>query len=446
MAGSDLAQEALDLKHVKLASRNIRFIILSSSLVCQQTSRLKDVPLFLGADVLHKCGKYALKNLGRLHSKYASEGLTAKLCFPTHCRIKGIRGTADTAWFYSIQGLFKVAFTFYSKEVLKMMLKTLQDLWMIYVEEPALFGDLTIQNLDNVNLTGDLCSVLEDAKESMHRQQDDSYSPNAVTDDRTCLDHDTQHLAMDSCSHQEYQVSEFPVLQTVNEADIINSETEPKVAKTNNVINNVDISSNITQTVQTTSTENRTRPDYEIEITSIVSKLLSEFREEPSLSIITSYIESFVELIINEKTNIIEQQSTSFPIKLIKDYMESKKDKEQSGAPHSHELALHIVASWVGEMFYLFKGLIKHNVDTFKQTYINAITELPSPGEIVKMIYPSAMYNLVHLWLRGPVDDMHHESEQIVEANRLASLCLLILELLNGHPISGLGHWVYSYL
>ena len=53
-------------------------------------------------------------------------------------RINGIQGTAKGVWFYSIQGLFKVAFQLYSREEQLNILKFLQPLWELRFSDPLL--------------------------------------------------------------------------------------------------------------------------------------------------------------------------------------------------------------------------------------------------------------------------------------------------------------------
>ena len=414
---------AITLRSFNIGKRTIRYMVINTMQKNQEHDKLFRIPLFLGADVLSSCRNSDIKNLGRIHSKYADDGLACKVYLPNGYQIKGIRGVADKAWFYSIHGLFRVAFSFYPRNELMVVIKTMLSLWMERVEEPLLQKTLLIEDIKNV-FFDDIISketfvCAKSAKdvnmEWQHAEKSGTSRENFPTERGIQVTSD-----LEKCDHTEsrYKLLDYQIIPEQSKSDI----SKPGC---------------------TTALDSRdcgNRVAYIME--NIKPRLLKVYKDEPSCSLIVPYIESFADLLIDEENNIIEQQSTSFPIKLIKDYMDAKCSKMAEG-PQDHELAIHIVSSWVGDRFYLFKDIIKHNVDTFKQTYINSITELPSPEEIVRTVYPSAMYSLVYLWIRGTGEDGQDDVE---EAKRIRSICLLILELLNGSPITGLGHWIFSII
>ncbi|EDV20181.1 hypothetical protein TrispH2_008636 [Trichoplax sp. H2] len=101
------------------------------------------IPLYLGADVL-KSSSIRTENLPRVHSNYAKEGLATKLTMD-NISIKGIRGTSNGVWFYSIQGVFKAAFELLSRSCQKSILISLQDTWLAREHDLSLTQDLHVQ-------------------------------------------------------------------------------------------------------------------------------------------------------------------------------------------------------------------------------------------------------------------------------------------------------------
>lgn len=101
--------------------RRFRFVFLSSSnsvTLCQDF-QVKDnlIPLFLGADVIAKTS-IRTENHPRIHAKFAKRGLATKLTFSSEFRFEGLKipTMVNSLWFYSIQGLFRIAFEMYNKE------------------------------------------------------------------------------------------------------------------------------------------------------------------------------------------------------------------------------------------------------------------------------------------------------------------------------------------
>ena len=439
-----LRATAINLPSVNIGNRKIRYMVVLPSKIhsrCRTT-------LFLGADVLHNCGNFDLKNLGRTHGRYAEDGLACKVHLPKGYQIKGIRGVGDKVWFYSVQGLFRVAFNFYSKIELKFMLGKMVGLWMEAADETLLQANLLIKDIQDM-VTDDIIfeniQVFDSQRCSkgstieMNRDCDSLPCSNEVILESDASNFDKGESGGGILSGEDSRQRESELSSNFEIAGFIRPQCKsPVLKKAYGSIYNI---SNPENTVK------EREKDFHLEnsIENAVSRLLQVFKDEQSCTLIASYIESFIDLLIDEETNISEQQSTSFPIKLIKDYMDAKCNK-MTELPLDHELAIHIISSWVGDRFYLFKDIIKHNINSFKQTYIDSITELPSPEEIVRTVYPSAMYSLIYLWIRGTGEDVLDGPDNVEDAKRIRSICLLILELLNGSPITGLGHWIFSVI
>uniref|UniRef100_A0A3B5BNX8 Uncharacterized LOC103363202 n=1 Tax=Stegastes partitus TaxID=144197 RepID=A0A3B5BNX8_9TELE len=70
------------------------------------------IPLYLGADLLSNTN-IRTENHPRYHAKFAKKGLATKIHFSSGLKVPAAN---NSLWFYSIQGLFRVAFEMYSKQ------------------------------------------------------------------------------------------------------------------------------------------------------------------------------------------------------------------------------------------------------------------------------------------------------------------------------------------
>ena len=462
-----------ELQSVKLSSRILKFLTLRTDKNAEKRYRQNCLPLFLGADVLHNCGSYAMKNLGRLHSKFALDGLACKIKLPDGCRIKGIRGPGDVVWFYSIQGVFRVAFEYYGRSDLKVLLEKLQKIWLSRIEDPLTDQEIVIEKDSEVDLEGELLTQKENEDmlkevEAVQSYGNEESSPTRCSDNSGAKAHEMSEIEPPADNvNDRYRCNRRDCESEHTDINAVEAQSVPDGQTTSNSFaflqpersdlicdKNVTLSDDPISQGSSKLSDNRNIdrnsesfqsfcPDDEAH--KLMSVLRDVFDAESSLAIMISYLETFIQLCIAEKDNIVGKQSTSFPIKLMKDYMELKNSKEIE-VPHDHELAIHVLSSWVGEKFFMFKDLLKHNINIFKQENINSISDLPHPEEIIKTIFPSAMYSLVYLWVRGTGEGLHEGTENEENTRKIAKMCLLVLELLNGSPITGLGHWIYSVI
>ncbi|XP_076586994.1 uncharacterized protein LOC143320865 [Chaetodon auriga] len=139
---SDCATIHLTLPQWDGGSRKIRFIYL----VNQTSFRLTDcpnespvVPLYLGADLFSNTD-IRTENHPRHHAKFAKKGLATKIHFSSAFRFHGLKVSAvnNSLWFYSVQGLFRVAFEMYSKQEQLAVLENLQDVWKSHINDSPL--------------------------------------------------------------------------------------------------------------------------------------------------------------------------------------------------------------------------------------------------------------------------------------------------------------------
>lgn len=123
-------------------SRKIRFIYLVNVTSFRLTeSPIKEavIPLYLGADVLFNT-EIRTENHPRYHAKLAKKGLATKIHFSSAFRFHGLKVpvTNNSLWFYSIQGLFRIAFDIYSKNEQLRVLENLQDVWKSQIDDSPL--------------------------------------------------------------------------------------------------------------------------------------------------------------------------------------------------------------------------------------------------------------------------------------------------------------------
>ena len=134
-----MADASVQLRELQVSERKLRFLDWASTDSADSSSRTSQdcIPLFLGADVLSGCS-IAVSNLPRMHLKFSKQGLAVKVNFPTPMRLQGVHGSTRGVWFYSIQGLFRVCFEYYSREEQLQCLAQLCATWKLRSSDPPL--------------------------------------------------------------------------------------------------------------------------------------------------------------------------------------------------------------------------------------------------------------------------------------------------------------------
>ncbi|XP_047447901.1 uncharacterized protein si:ch211-110p13.9 [Mugil cephalus] len=123
-------------------SRKIRFIYLVN-LTSFRLTGCSDkgplTPLYLGADLLSHTDIRS-ENHPRYHAKFAKKGLATKIIFSSAFRFSGLKvpTSNNSLWFYSVQGLFRVAFEMYSRQEQLAVLENFQDVWKSQINDSPL--------------------------------------------------------------------------------------------------------------------------------------------------------------------------------------------------------------------------------------------------------------------------------------------------------------------
>ncbi|KAM8865578.1 uncharacterized protein ACB058_006780 [Synchiropus picturatus] len=141
----------IQLPNCVVGSRNFRYIYLvnSTSFALNECLQKDAVtPLYLGADLFSNT-KIRTENHPRYHARFAKKGLATRLHFSSEFRFHGLKVStcSNALWFYSIEGLFRVAFEIYNKLEQLSVLENLQDVWKSKINESPLKSNYTLRML-----------------------------------------------------------------------------------------------------------------------------------------------------------------------------------------------------------------------------------------------------------------------------------------------------------
>lgn len=171
-----------DLLHLTLptwavGSLNIRFLYLvnkTSFRLSDSPNKDSTIPLFLGADLFANTG-IRTENHPRYHAKFAKKGLATKLHFPSVYRFHGLRlsSSNNSLWFYSVQGLFRIAFELYNKHDQLSILENFQDIWKAHIDsDPLQMGYNLSEQLDLAAISTEPRNEMYKSRTALQSQQD----------------------------------------------------------------------------------------------------------------------------------------------------------------------------------------------------------------------------------------------------------------------------------
>ncbi|XP_078277808.1 uncharacterized protein LOC144605965 [Rhinoraja longicauda] len=402
--------------------RRFRFVFLSSSnsvTLCQDF-QMKDnlIPLFLGADVIAKTS-IRTENHPRIHAKFAKRGLATKLTFSSEFRFEGLKipTMVNSLWFYSIQGLFRIAFEMYNKEQQLDVLVVLQELWKARISDPVLNEKYDVKVLQNF-LGGEL--------------------------HENCLP--------DKCSQKSFSALHPSIRRTNKISDHFCSRTSFLDYTNNSIANQGDHNycvqeRNLQETEESCignslCIETLSDDPLSIKFRSIYQtfKMLpSERHKEHEKAIILLF--DVVELIISE--TISAQKLADMILQLlthVQDFIIKAEITETGINSIYSSHMLFSVSKWLGRQFYVANGSISKQVEEFKTVHINRITDLPPAEELVDKLFPEAMKVLLLSWM-GLEDN-----SALWKRQSEYPIVLLILEFANHNLITGVAHVLYSSL
>ncbi|XP_051973130.1 uncharacterized protein si:ch211-110p13.9 isoform X2 [Xyrauchen texanus] len=378
----------IGMSYWECGKRRIRFLYLANNnsfkIAKRSTSEDHMIPLFLGAD-LFSATDIRSENHPRYHGKFAKRGLATKLVFSSDCRFQGLRlpCSNNSLWFYSVQGVFRVAFELYSKQDQLSIMESFQDLWKSRIND------------NKLNMTYHLSAQAEIDQEA-HA---------VVVNNIGCA------------SHQAHLNS--------NEGD--NDLRFPKLMRdqsTNSSSTDHDYCSSTEQTHLSQSALLAQK------LHSIGEKLKFITNIEEDQLKTTMKILDYVECYITGKFD--EGRLTDTVMALFQTQF-------QGYSIYSSTL-LKAVAGWLGQQFNAANNTISRRVEGFKAQHIEHITNLPPPEELATELFPEAMQNILAHWmgLSEEADSWKRHSEY--------PILLLILEFANHNLVTGVAHVLYSSL
>ncbi|XP_041644012.1 uncharacterized protein si:ch211-110p13.9 [Cheilinus undulatus] len=322
-------------------SRKIRFIYLlnpTSFRLTECPNQSPAVPLYLGADLFSNTD-IRTENHPRHHAKFAKKGLATKIQFSSAFRFHGLKVPTvnNSLWFYSVQGLFRVAFEMYSKQEQLAVLENYQDVWKSQINASPLKTSYSL----SVQLDLTPSSSFYDAQ-----------SRHEMPQLQLCHAHQG---SMDVCSSDKGDTS----------ADH-------------------DYCSLSKQTLHTEECS---------EVQSTVRQKLQDLNDKLSQSCM-EHLETILLLLemVNQciNGNLEEKDVKETVLALLK--------AKDWGCVYSSSL-LCCIGRWLGQQFHAANNSISHRVEGFKVHHIERISDLPPAEELATELFPEAMQTLLLHWM-----------------------------------------------
>lgn len=303
-------------------------------------SKCPVIPLYLGADLFSNTD-ICTENHPRHHAKFAKKGLATKINFSPAFRFHGLKVSTvnNSLWFYSIQGLFRVAFEMYSKEEQLAVLENFQDVWKSQIND----SPLKISYCLSVQLNFAPSSCLHDAESRNEMSQPQHCQVGRHSVDAYGNDTSDTSADHDYCSFPKQH------LQT-EQSQVVLSSVRKKLH-------------------------------------SLDDKLSSETQSYTELETTLLLLEN-VDQYING--NLEEKDVTETVLALLK--------AKDWGCVYSSSL-LSCIGRWLGQQFHAANSSISQKVEGFKVHHIERISDLPPAKELATELFPEAMQTLLLHWM-----------------------------------------------
>ncbi|XP_045890448.1 uncharacterized protein si:ch211-110p13.9 isoform X1 [Micropterus dolomieu] len=321
-------------------SRKIRFIYLmdlTSFRLTECPNKSPLFPLYLGADLFSNTD-IRTDNHPRYHAKFAKKGLATKIHFSSAFRFHGLKVPTvnNSLWFYSIQGLFRVAFEMYSKQEQLAVLENFQDVWKSQINDSPLKMSYSL----SVQLDFKLSSSLHDTESINEMSQ-----PQHCQVGRGFVDVCGSGTSNTSADHD---YCSFP-----------KQSMQPEIVST-----------------------------VRQKLHSLDDKLSSDtqcYTEQlETISLLLENIDRYM------KGNLEEKDVTETVLALLK--------AKDWGCVYSSSL-LSCIGRWLGQQFHAANSSISQKVEGFKVHHIERISDLPPAEELATELFPEAMRTLLLHWM-----------------------------------------------
>ncbi|XP_076127155.1 uncharacterized protein LOC143106657 [Alosa pseudoharengus] len=376
--------------------RKIRYLYLvdkkSFSVTKNGPDETRLIPLFLGAD-LYSDTDIRIENHPRYHAKFAKKGLATKLVFSSEYRLHGLRVPSgmNSLWFYSIQGIFRVAFELYSKQQQLSILESFQDLWKSRLND------------DLLKMTYQLTVRLD----SPHPQNTLSTTD---PDRQTSVDPPDQCARSPQGGAEPFERTQDPPGSTPSEDHDYCSPVKATISET---------SSQPSQVLET--------------LKHLESQLQSVQSIGPDQKLILLSFLRLAERCTDGGEALDEEYLAKAVLSLL-----------QFHTPSSLSIycspLLQAVAGWLGRCFHAANSCISQQVESFKVRHIEHISDLPPSEELAAELFPEAMRTLLVHWMGLS------EEAALWKRHSEFPILLLILEFANHNLITGVAHVLYSSL
>ncbi|XP_075710676.1 uncharacterized protein LOC142743619 [Rhinoderma darwinii] len=376
--------------------RRVRYLYIcppsSFQLQDVQTAEDNKIPVFLGRDVLYQTGMRT-GNHPKIHAKFAKKGLATRLNFSTAFQFEKLRlrGGLNSIWFYSIQGLFKVAFDLYNREEQLAVIESLQELWKSRFKDELL------------NKCYDLSICLENNKCVVpvlnQTGEPETHETLAASSSRQV----SGILRVSCClSEQDYYMTSQDGSSVCPSQDIAGNELIiQRMQSLLGMCSVINLENNLVPTV--------------LALFDVVGQVFSGH--------------DFFAKMINSIMDLLEVVS----------HLQDQDNPQEVSNLYDNQL-LFEVSSWLGNRFHSENDRISLQVEEFKRKHIDHISDLPHAEELVAALFPNAMKVLLLKWM-GLFDDVAETKLQ-----REYPILLLILEFANHNLITGVSHVLYSTL
>lgn len=296
------------------------------------------IPLYLGADLLSNTD-IRTENHPRYHAKYAKKGLATKIHFSSAFRIQGLKVpiVSNSLWFYSIQGLFRVAFEMYSKQEQLGVLENLQDIWKSQINDNPLKM--------NYNLSSQL-DILVPTSFSITQSKNEICQPHSCQVVREPMDQADTSADHDYCS--------LPMCSLQTE------ESHPIVFTLREKLHSLD---------DQLSSQPNTYPE----------------RLETILLLLEN-----IDLYMKDNLEEKDVAETVLALLMAKEWTKN--------SVYSSYL-LTCIGRWLGQQFHAANSTISQKVECFKVQHIEQISDLPPAEELATELFPDAMQTLLLHWM-----------------------------------------------
>ncbi|XP_045172697.2 uncharacterized protein LOC123534483 isoform X2 [Mercenaria mercenaria] len=430
------------------------------------------------------CGsKMSRKNFTRVITRFSKLGFAVKMKL-TGFKIEGINNSG-VIWFFSVQGLFHVAFDLGNMAFQRDCLLELQEVWLKRYDDPLLPADGILrfnkrlkvvpedcilsdvscpqniqQEIEARKPVGRACTskciVLSNEK-SIHAKVYVDYRGNIVSTESVC-----------NCVSSCECCPEYAMEETVSCENSCAVDETDAAACSDPTANNMECNPSYTDNDRQSYEYLGTRKFRE----KLIQFIQTTFIEEVSnpvvrqIMLVLEYLNYFAKL---EKTDAFENFGCIL-FKIMEEFLVlvgvddgmPNVFKNTFGISREKFILLYQISDWLGQEYHKLEELIKEKVETFKRDNITCIDTLPSAETITDTLFPSFMKTFVTNWLGFHNENhiLHGKSELNVMSDHCYTqppkndipgninyqLVQLILEFGSNCLISGIGHVVFSRL